>query len=152
MNGRTSLHKLLEAGRPPEEVGFIETTRLVRNAFAHNIEYAGLRLIDLIKLRQDNSRLIKYLSAIAKYDEAKLISDYEKDPSFLHFCIIDSTMRELFYAYLAVNEKKPTTRILLDAQFFLRVSRTRVNALHQIIDARLSGRGPLCIMLTHNLR
>jgi hypothetical protein len=100
MNGRTSLLKLLEAaGLPPEELGFIESTRLVRNAFAHNIEYAGLHIIDLIKMRQDRSRLIKYLSAIAAYDEAKLIADYEKDPAFLRFCMIDSTMRVLFYAY-----------------------------------------------------
>jgi hypothetical protein len=105
MNGRTSLLKLLEAaGLPPEELGFLESTRLVRNAFAHNIEYASLRLIDLIKMRQDKSRLIKHLSAIATYDEMKLIADYEKDPSFLRFCMIDSTMRVLFYAYhLAVK-------------------------------------------------
>lgn len=92
---------------PPEELGFIDATRIVRNAFAHNIEYAGLRLIELIKFRQDKSRLIKYLSAIAKYDGASLISDYEKDPSFLRFCIIDSTMRVLFYSYhLAIKEKQ----------------------------------------------
>jgi len=107
MNGRTSLLKLLEAaGLPAEELGFVEVTRLVRNAFAHNIEYAGLRLIELIKIRPDKSRLIKHLSAIRTYDESALIADYEKDPSFLRFCIIDSTMRFLFYAYhLAVKEK-----------------------------------------------
>jgi hypothetical protein len=107
MNGRTSLLKLLEAaGLPDEELGFLEVMRLVRNAFAHNIEYAGLRLIDLIKVRQDKSRLIKYLSAIRTYDEAGLIADYEKKPIFLRFCIIDSVMRVLFYAYhLAVKEK-----------------------------------------------
>ena len=33
MNGCTSLHKLLEAaGLPPEELGFIDATRIVRNA------------------------------------------------------------------------------------------------------------------------
>jgi hypothetical protein len=107
MNGRASLLKLLEAaGLPPEELGFVEVTRMVRNAFAHNIEYVGLRLIELIKMRPDKSRLIKHLSAIQTYDEAKLIADYEKDPSFLRFCIIDSTMRVLFYAYhLAIKEK-----------------------------------------------
>jgi hypothetical protein len=107
MNGRASLLKLLEAaGLPPEELGFVEVTRLVRNAFAHNIEYVGLRLIELIKMRPDRSRIIKHLSAIRTYDETKLIADYEKDPSFLRFCIIDSTMRVLFYAYhLAIKEK-----------------------------------------------
>jgi len=57
-------------------------------------------------MRQDKSRLIKHLSAIRTYDEPELIADYEKDPSFLRFCIIDSTMRVLFYAYhLALKEK-----------------------------------------------
>jgi len=65
-----------------------------------------LHLIELIKTRSDKSRLIKHLSAIATYDEAGLIADYEKDPFFLRFCIIDSAMRVLFYAYhLAVKEK-----------------------------------------------
>jgi hypothetical protein len=107
MNGRTSLLKLLEAaGLPPEELGFVEVIRLVRNVFAHNIEYSGLRLIELIKNRPDKSRLIKHLSAIRTYDEPKLIADYEKDPIFLRFCILDSTMRFLFYAYhLAVKDK-----------------------------------------------
>lgn len=107
MNGRASLLKLLEAaGLPDEELGFLEAIRLVRNAFAHNIEHAGLRLIELIKMRPDKSRLIKHLSAIRTYDEPSLIADYEKDPSFIRFCILDSTMRVLFYAYhLAVKEK-----------------------------------------------
>jgi len=107
MNGRTSLLKLLEAaGLPDEELGFLEGMRLVRNAFAHNIEYAGLRLIELIKMRPDKSRLIKHLSAIQTYDETTLIADYEKDPFFIRFCIIDSAMRVLFYSYhLAVKEK-----------------------------------------------
>jgi hypothetical protein len=106
MNGRTSLLKLLDAaGLPPEELGFVEVTRRVRNAYAHNIEYADLTLIELIKQRQDKSQLIKHLSAIKSYDEADLIASYEKDPSFLRFCIIDSAMRFLFYAYhLAVKK------------------------------------------------
>ena len=107
MNGRTSLLKLLDAaGLPPEELGFVEVTRRVRNAYAHNIEYADLSLIELIKQRPDKSQLIKHLSAIKTYDEAHLIASYEKDPAFLRFCIIDSTMRFLFYAYhLAVKKK-----------------------------------------------
>jgi hypothetical protein len=100
MNGRTSLLKLLEAsGLPSDELGFVEVTRLVRNAYAHNIEYADLGLMELIKSREDKSRLIKYLSAIKTYDEAKLIASYEKDPMFLRFCVMDSAMRFLFYAY-----------------------------------------------------
>ncbi len=36
---------------------------------------------------------------IATYDEANLIASYEKDGGFLRFCILDATMRILFYAY-----------------------------------------------------
>ncbi len=100
MNGRTSLLKLLDAAcLPPEELAFVEVTRRVRNAYAHNIKYADVSLIELIKQRGDKSQLVKHLSAIKIYDEANLIASYEKDPRFLRFCIIDSTMRFLFYAY-----------------------------------------------------
>lgn len=58
-----------------------------------------MHLIELIKSRNDRSRLIKHLSHIDKYDEAKLIADYEKDPGFLRFCIIQSLITFLFYAY-----------------------------------------------------
>src|ERR1035441_5963910 len=52
MNGRTSLLKLLEASAlPEEELRFVEVTRLVRNSYAHNIEYADLSLTQLIKSR-----------------------------------------------------------------------------------------------------
>jgi hypothetical protein len=100
MNGHTSLLKLLEASAlPEEELRFVEVTRLLRNAYAHNIEYANLSITQLINSRGDKSRLIKYLSGIKTYDEAKLMSSYEKDPIFLRFCIIDSVMRFLFFAY-----------------------------------------------------
>ena len=39
------------------------------------------------------------LSAIKNYDEADLITSYEKDRGFLRFGILDSTMRFLFFAY-----------------------------------------------------
>jgi hypothetical protein len=100
MNGRTSLLKLLGAAcLPPEELGFVETIRKVRNTYAHNIKFADVSLIELVKQRNDKSQLIKHLSAIKTYDEPDLIASYEKDPRFLRFCIIDSTMRFLFYAY-----------------------------------------------------
>ncbi len=112
MNGRTSLLKLLDAaGLPSEELGFVEITRLVRNAYAHNIEFADLSLPKLIKSRADKSRLIKYLSGIRTYDEAELMASYEKDPLFLRYNIIDSVMRFLFYAYhLTAKPKKATRR------------------------------------------
>jgi hypothetical protein len=111
MNGRTSILKLLDAaGLPSEELGFVEITRLVRNAYAHNIEFADLSLTELIKSRGDRSRLIKHLSGIRTYDEAKLMASYEKDPVFLRFCIIDSAMRFLFYAYHLTSKPKKAAR------------------------------------------
>ena len=112
MNGRTSILKLLDAaGLPSEELGFVEITRLIRNAYAHNIEYADLSLTELIRSRSDKSRLIKHLSGIRTYDEAKLMANYEKDPMFLRFCVIDSAMRFLFYAYhLTSKPKKASSR------------------------------------------
>jgi hypothetical protein len=100
MNGRTELLKLLDAAcLPPEELGFVETIRKVRNIYAHDIRFADVSLIQLVKQRNDKSQMIKYLSAIETYVEADLIAQYEKDPGFLRYCVIDSTMRFLFYAY-----------------------------------------------------
>ena len=91
---------------PEEELRFVEVTRLVRNAYAHSIEYADFSLTELINSRGDKSRLIKYLSGIKTYDETELMSSYEKDPIFLRFCIIDSVMRFLFYAYHLTSKPK----------------------------------------------
>jgi hypothetical protein len=100
MNGRTGLLKLLDAAcLPPYELGFVETIRKVRNIYAHDIRFADVSLIELVKQRNDKSQLIKYLSAIETYREADLINSYERDPAFLRYCVIDSTMRFLFYAY-----------------------------------------------------
>lgn len=100
MNGRIGLLKLLDAAcLPPEELGFVETIRKVRNIYAHDIRFADVSLIELVKQRNDKSQLIKYLSAIETYVEADLIAQYEGDPGFLRYCVIDSTMRFLFYAY-----------------------------------------------------
>ena len=68
MNGRTSLLKLLDAaGLPEDELGFMGAMRIVPNAYAHEIEYAGLQLLEVVKLRQDKSKLLKHLSAIRTY-------------------------------------------------------------------------------------
>jgi hypothetical protein len=110
INGRTGILTLLDADcLPPEELAFVETIRKVRNSYAHNIEFADVRLIELVKKRNDRPQLIKYLSGITNYVEADLITHYERDPGFLRFCVIDSTMRFLFYSYhMAV--KFPTKR------------------------------------------
>jgi hypothetical protein len=100
MNGRTSILKLLDAaGLPPEELGFIEALLRVRNAYAHDIRFADVHLIELLTQRPDKSHLLKHLSAIKTYDEADLVQIYEKDGGFLRFCILDSAMRFLFFAY-----------------------------------------------------
>jgi hypothetical protein len=110
INGRTGILKLLDAAcLPSEELAFVETIRKVRNIYAHDITFADVRLIDLVKQRNDKAQLIKYLSGIETYVEADLIAWYERDPGFLRFCVIDSTMRFLFYSYhMAV--KFPTRR------------------------------------------
>jgi len=109
ING-TSILKLLDAAQlPPEELGFVETIRKVRNIYAHDITCADVSLIDLVKKRNDKTQLIKYLSGIKAYLEKDLITHYERDPGFLRFCVISSTMRFLFYSYhMAV--KFPTKR------------------------------------------
>jgi hypothetical protein len=100
MNGKTSLLHLLKAsGCPPEDSRFVESIRRVRNAYAHNIKLADLALIELIKQRSDKSQIINGICNIATYDETDLIASYEKDAKFLRFCILDATMRILFYAY-----------------------------------------------------
>lgn len=100
LNGKTSLLNLLKAsGCPPEDCGFIEAIRRVRNSYAHNIRLADLTLIELIKQRPDKSHIIKNASGIKTFDEADLIARYEKDGNFFRFCILDATMRILFYAY-----------------------------------------------------
>ena len=105
INGKISLLKLLDAaGCPREELHFIEATRQVRNAYAHNIKFADVNLIAIISQRKDKTVLLKNLSSIQNFDETALIKMYEKDHKFLRFCILDATMRVLFYAYhLAVK-------------------------------------------------
>lgn len=100
MNGKTSLLQLLKAsGCPAEDAAFVEAVRRVRNAYAHNIKVADLSLIELIKRRPDKTQIIRNISNIKTFDEADLIASYEKDGKFLRFCILDASMRILFYAY-----------------------------------------------------
>jgi hypothetical protein len=100
MNGKTSILQLLKAsGCPREDLGFIEAIRRVRNAYAHNIKLAELTLIQLVKQRRDKSDIIKNISSVKTYDEASLITSYEKDGKFMRFGILDAAMRILLYAY-----------------------------------------------------
>jgi hypothetical protein len=100
INGRTGILKLLDAAcLPTEELAFVETIRKVRNVYAHDISSADVSLIDLVKRRNDKSQLLKHLSGIANYAEKDLIATFERDPGFLRFCVMHSTMRFLFYSY-----------------------------------------------------
>jgi hypothetical protein len=100
MNGKMSVLKLLEAaGCPTEEHDFIEAVRGLKKSYANNIKVLGVALIELIKKRPDKTHLLKTLSAVENYDEAGLIGIYEGDGGFLRFCILERTMRFLFFAY-----------------------------------------------------
>ncbi len=108
INGRTSILKLLEAaGCPSKDIGFIEATRRVRNAYAHNIKLVDVSLIALIKQRGDKSEVLRKLCAIENYVEADLIAMYEKDGKFLRFCILDATLRILIFAYHIALKPSP---------------------------------------------
>jgi hypothetical protein len=70
MRGRTSFLKLLEAtGCGEEESLLIDSVRILRNGFAHDITQMTLPLIEVIKKRKDKSALIKGLSYIQTYEE-----------------------------------------------------------------------------------
>jgi len=103
MNGRTSLLALLMInGCPSDMTNMIESVRRLRNGFAHDIRLTDSRLIDIIKGRPDKSHLIRTLCQIDKYDEAQLIKDFENDPGFLRFSIVDATLRFLIMVYNVV--------------------------------------------------
>jgi hypothetical protein len=100
MNGKTSLVQLLKAsGCPSEDSEFVEAVRRVRNAYAHNIKLADLTIIQLVRQRPDKSHIIRNISNVTTYDEARLIANFEKDGKLMRFSILDATMRILFYAY-----------------------------------------------------
>jgi hypothetical protein len=107
VRGRTSLLELLRAaGCPSEEAGFIDCVTQIRNAYAHEIRFVDMPLIELIKQHQDKSKLLKNLSAIEKYNEANLISMCEQNGDMLRFGVLDCTLRFLFYAYHITVEEK----------------------------------------------
>jgi hypothetical protein len=98
--GQTSLLKLLDAaGFAAVDCGFIEATRNLRNAYAHNIRLVDTMLIELIKSRGDRSKLIKQLSPIESFEEKNLIAMYEKDGGFLRFNMALTAMRIIFVVY-----------------------------------------------------
>jgi hypothetical protein len=100
LNGNTSLMKLLRAtGCPSDNCDFIEATRKLRNAFAHNIKQVDDSLLMVIQRRKDWSSLLKTLSAIEQYDEKEFVKMIEHEGNMLRFSILDETLRFLTLAY-----------------------------------------------------
>jgi hypothetical protein len=102
MRGRTSLLELLKAtGCHADEISLIDCVRRLRNGFAHDILQIDSNLIDVIRRRNDKSLLIKGLSYIETYNEEELVKMYEKDNTFLRYCIVHGTLTFLILAYHA---------------------------------------------------
>lgn len=100
VSGKTSLLKLVRvSGCPKDLCDFIESTRKLRNAFAHNIKLIDEKLLTVILDRDDSSSLLKNLSSVEKYEEADLISRLDQDGDLLRFGILDSMLRFLTIAY-----------------------------------------------------
>ena len=100
MSGRTSIVSLLKIAQcSDDEISFIESVRKLRNAFAHNIKNADASSISIILNHKEKSRLIKFLCAIEKYDEADLVKTFESDGGQLRFGILDGAMRFLMLGY-----------------------------------------------------
>jgi len=75
VNGRTSLSTLLAAtGCDKDICDFIETTRSLRNSFAHKIENVGASLLSVIRKKDDWKTTLKRLAPIENYDEDEWIS------------------------------------------------------------------------------
>ena len=114
MNGRTSLSKLLRATNCDRDIcDFIEATRNVRNAFAHNIRHADANLLTVIKTRPDWASLLKRLSPVDNYNEAEWVKMIQADSGILRFSILDYTLVFLTLAYHIVL-KEPPVRLDLE--------------------------------------
>lgn len=102
VSGRTSLLKLVRASGCPKDIcDFIESTRKLRNAFAHDIKLIDQNLLSVIRGRKDSTYLLKNLSSVEKYEESDLIERIERDGHVLRFGILDATLRFLTMAYHA---------------------------------------------------
>ncbi|UZE46997.1 hypothetical protein ONR75_18505 [Rhodopseudomonas sp. P2A-2r] len=103
MRGRTSILKLLQAsGCGDAERNLIDSVRVLRNGFAHDITQMEMSLIDVIKGRKDRTTLLRGLCWIKEYEEAALIKMYEKDGGLFRFGIVSGALTFMIAAYHSV--------------------------------------------------
>ncbi len=108
INGRTSLSKLLRATNCDRDIcEFIEATRNVRNAFAHDIQNVGATLLAVIQNRQDWHSLLRRLSPVQNYNEAEWLKMIQADSGILRFSILQYTLVFLTLAYHIVLKEPP---------------------------------------------
>jgi hypothetical protein len=116
IRGRTSVLKLLAAsGCDTPECNLIDSVRVLRNGFAHDITQMEMSLIDVIKSRKDKSTLLKGLCWIHEYEEDKLIKMYEDDGGLFRFGIVSGALTFMIAAYhsvLKVPEENQTAMAL----------------------------------------
>ena len=99
-SGPGSILALLDAAQCPQaEQDFLGCVDKVKKAYAGDIGLLGLSLADLIRRRPDRARILKTFGAIEAGDDAALIRACEDDGAFLRYCILERTMRFLFFAY-----------------------------------------------------
>ena len=100
MNGRTSLQKLLRiSGCEIELCDFIESVRIVRNSYAHDIRMLDANLLDVIMGHAEGSRHLRRLAPIKEYDEKKWIKMIGQDDGVLRYGIFFETLRFLTLGY-----------------------------------------------------
>jgi hypothetical protein len=100
MRGPTSILTLLDAAQcPAEEHDLFDSIHKMKKAYADDIALTGASLAALIARRPDRAQLLRTFSAMEDYDEAALMKIFQDDGSFLRFCIVERTMRFLFFAY-----------------------------------------------------
>ena len=108
VSGKTSLSILLRAANCDRDIcDFIEATRRVRNAFAHNIRHADANLLTVIKTRPDWASLLKRLSPVDNYNEAEWVKMIQADSGILRFSIFSYTLMFLTLAYHIVLKEPP---------------------------------------------
>jgi hypothetical protein len=99
-SGPGSILALLDAAQCPEaEQDFLACVDKVRKAYAGDIGLIGLSLAELIRRRPDGDKILKTFSAMEAGDDVALIRICEGDGGFLRYCILERTMRFLFFAY-----------------------------------------------------
>ncbi|RWM13548.1 MAG: hypothetical protein EOR73_28530 [Mesorhizobium sp.] len=111
INGRTSLVSLLRVSRMGDEFcDAIQSVRMLRNAFAHDIRQIDEPLISVLLKRNDAVSLLRKLMPIEKYEHDEVIDHIKKDGSYFRFCILDFVLRILMLVYhVTLKPKQPET-------------------------------------------